>query len=155
MVESSMASSYRSHCFHLVWSTKERKKLILPHFESRLYAYMGGVIRASKGSLLEIGGVEDHVHLLVGLGNLDHYSVLIRNVKSNSSKWIHEEFPEMRDFGWQDGYGSFSVCQTQLEGIRSYVQNQKIRHQTQSFEQEYISILERFNVPYDPKFVFG
>ena len=97
-----MASSHRVHFFHLIWSTKDRKDLILPKVQDNLYAYMGGVVRNTGGSLMEIGGIANHVHLLVELSNLDRFTALLRNTKSSSTTWLKQRYPECRSFAWQD-----------------------------------------------------
>lgn len=150
-----MVSSNRVHFFHLVWSTKERKNLILPKMEERLYAYMGGIIRENGGSLLEIGGISNHVHLLIELSNLDRFTGLIRNTKSASTGWIKKEFPTNYDFAWQDGYGSFSVSQSNIDKTRKYIKNQKQHHQKQTFEEEYLKILVIHHIKFDERYVFG
>jgi putative transposase len=104
-----MTNSFRSHNFHLVWSTKNRKDLLLPKVQERLFPYMKGVASGLKTHLLEIGGTANHVHLLLRLGNLDNYSTVVRNLKTSSSSLLKREFPECHDFGWHDGYGSFCV----------------------------------------------
>jgi putative transposase len=149
-----MANSHRAHFFHLVWSTKGRRNLILPKMKEPLYKYMGGIIRNSKGNLLEAGGVANHVHLLVEVSLLDHYTSMIRNLKANSSSWLKREFPECFDFAWQDGIGSFSTAPSILEAQRSYILNQEKHHQKVTFETEYIKLLELHGVKYDPRHVF-
>ena len=149
-----MAGSHRVHFFHLVWSTKERRNLILPKMEERLYAYIGGIIR-KKASLLEIGGIENHIHLLIELSNLDLFSTLIRDTKSHSTSWIKKEFPLNKDFAWQDGYGSFSVSSSQIEKTRNYIKNQKQHHQSFSFEQEFLQFLKVHKAQFDERYIFG
>ncbi len=149
-----MANSHRVHFFHFIWSTKERKNLILPKIQQSLYSYMGGIIRKNKGSLLEIGGIANHVHLLVEISNLDIYTALIRSTKASSSSWIKKEFIECRDFAWQDGYGSFSVSSSLIDRVREYIKNQEQHHQTQSYEEEYIKFLDVNKVKYDRRYVF-
>jgi len=149
-----MASSHRIHFFHLIWSTKGRQNFILPKMEDRLYSYMGGIIRKSGGTLLEIGGIANHVHLLVELSNLDRFTSLIRNTKASSSSWLKQEFPECRYFAWQDGYGSYSVSYSQIEKVRCYIKQQKDHHNDQTFEQEYLKFLKMCNAQYDERYVF-
>ncbi len=149
-----MASSHRVHFFHLIWSAKRRQNLILPKIQDRLYSYMGGVIRKSNAALLEIGGIANHVHLLVELSNLDHFTALIRNTKASSSSWLKQEFPECRQFAWQDGYGSYSVSYSQIERVREYIKNQEEHHKTQTFEEEYLKLLNACDVQYDMRYVF-
>ena len=147
-----MATSFRVHYFHLVWSTKERRNLIVPKIKERLYPYMGGIIRKSGGTLLDIGGIPNHVHLLIELSNLDKFTALIRNTKASSTGWIKQEFPD-DFFAWQDGYGSFTVSKSQIDNVKHYIQNQEIHHKTQSFETEFINFLKVHQIDYDEKFV--
>jgi REP element-mobilizing transposase RayT len=149
-----MASSHRVHFFHLVWSTKGRKDLILNKMQDNLYAYIGGTIRKTGGSLLEIGGIANHLHLLVELSNLDHFTTLIRNTKTASTTWLKEEFSETEKFAWQDGYGSFSVSPSGLEQVREYIRTQEQHHKKYSFEQEYIKLLELHNAKFDKEYIF-
>jgi putative transposase len=149
-----MASSHRVHFFHIIWSTKARKNFILPKIQNKLYPYIGGVIRNSKGSLLEIGGIANHIHLLIEVSNLDGFTALIRNTKASSTSWLKKEFPECNTFSWQDGYGSFSVSYSQLIRAREYIKNQEIHHQNQSFEEEYIKLLDAHHIQYDPRYIF-
>lgn len=150
-----MAHSHKLHFFHLIWSTKNREKLITPVIQSQLYPYMGGIIRNLKGSLLEIGGMSDHVHLLINLKNLDKYSYLLRDVKSHSTLWIHKNFPELKQFEWQEGFGSYSLHFSLVETVRHYIHNQEKHHATMTFEEEYLKFLNGQNIEYDPRFVFG
>ncbi len=149
-----MASSHRVHFFHLIWSTKERKNLILPKMQENLYAYIGGVIRKTGGCQLEIGGIANHVHLLVELSNPDRFTALIRNAKASSTAWMKKEFSECRAFAWQDGYGSFTVSASQIDRTCEYIKNQEKHHKNRSFESEFIKFLELHKVKYDPRYVF-
>ncbi len=149
-----MASSHRVHFFHLIWSTKGRENLILPKTKNALYEYMGGIIRNTGGSLIEIGGIANHVHLLIELSNLDRFTALLRNVKSSSTTWLKQKYPDCRFFAWQDGYGSYSVSFSQLERTREYIRKQEEHHQRHSFEEEYLNFLKLNQVQFDPRFVF-
>ena len=149
-----MAHTHRNHYFHLIWSTKNRKRLIEDSWRERLYQYIGGTIRNQGSGLIEIGGVSDHVHLLIQMGNLDNYSSLIRMIKADSSKWIHKEWKDKKDFAWQEGYGSFAISYSHTDAVREYIKNQEEHHRKVSFETEYIRILEKNGVKYDPRFVF-
>ena len=122
--------------------------------QDRLYSYMGGIIRKSGAALLEIGGITNHVHLLVELSNLDKFTALIRNTKASSSSWLKQEFPEDRHFAWQDGYGSYSVSYSQIEKVRGYIRNQEEHHKTHTFEEEYLKLLNMCNAKYDERYVF-
>lgn len=150
-----MTHSYRIHFFHFIWSTKQRKPQISKQVHSRLYPYMGAITKNFSGNLLEIGGMPDHVHLLVELSNLDKFSSFVREIKSSSSLWVHKNFPDLQDFTWQEGYGSFSVSFSALENVRKYIQNQEKHHADMSFEEEYLKFLKLNNVNYDQRFVLG
>ena len=150
-----MANSYRSHYFHLIWSTKSRKKFIVEEIKQRLYEYIGGIARNYQAHLLSIGGTDDHIHLLISLGRLDKYTEIIKNIKSNSSQWIHKNFPKYSDFAWQDGYGSFTVSYSAIADVQNYIANQEKHHKAQSFENEYFELLNRNEIQYEDRYVLG
>jgi REP element-mobilizing transposase RayT len=139
---------------HVVFSTRNREPLIDPEWEDRLYGYVGGILGNRKCLLLIAGGMPDHVHLLVSLARTWSVADLVRDVKSNSSAWIHEEIPDMRHFSWQDGYGAFSVSVSQLDAVRKYVAGQKEHHARQSYQDEFRAILKRHGVEYDERYVW-
>ena len=97
----------------------------------------------------------DHVHLLIELSLLDKFSHFIRELKASSSQWIHKIFPNLHDFAWQEGYGSFSVSYSALQDVQKYIQNQEQHHATMSFEEEYLKFLKHHHVKYDERFVLG
>ena len=150
-----MTHSFRSHYYHLIWSTKNRKKMITPDIQPRLYAYIGGIIRSHEGHLLSIGGIDDHVHLLITAITPDKFSSTIRDAKSRSTVWIHETFPTHRYFSWQEGYSSFSISYSAIEKVIEYINNQKEHHKIITFEEEYLKLLKRHNIKIDERFVLG
>ncbi|MFA6916766.1 MAG: IS200/IS605 family transposase [Parachlamydiales bacterium] len=113
-----MTHSYRVHFFHLIWSTKQRRPLITKELQTRLYPYLGSIATNHNGRLLEIGGMSDHVHLLIELSNIDKFSHFIRDLKASSSLWVHKNFSGLADFAWQEGYGSFSVSYSSLDQVK-------------------------------------
>lgn len=147
-------TTHRVHFFHLIWSTKYRKNLILPKMMPDLFAYMAGTIKNNEGALLEIGGIENHLHLLIEVSNLDKFTMIVRNVKTSSSHWLKKNFPECKNFSWQDGYGSYTVSYSQIENVRKYIQNQAEHHKKISYESEYLRFLDTCKVEYNQKFVF-
>ncbi len=151
----SMTHSYRLHFFHLVWSTKNRVPYISKDIQERLYSYMAAITRNHSAKLLEIGGMPDHVHLLVEFCSPDKFSHFLRELKASSSLWIHKNFSHLQDFAWQEGYGSFSVSCSALENVRSYIQNQEKHHENMSFEEEYFKFLKLHRVKYDERYVLG
>jgi putative transposase len=150
-----MTHSYRLHYFHLIWSTKKRLPQISSDVQSRLYSYLAVITKNHSVKLLEIGGTSDHIHLLIEFSLLDRFSYFIRDLKASSSLWIHNNFPHLHDFSWQEGYGSFSVSYSSLEGAKTYIQNQEHHHATMSFEEEYLKFLKLHRVKYDERFVLG
>ena len=150
-----MTHSYRIHYFHLIWSTRNRTPWINAELKEQLYPYLAGIIKNHKGKLIAIGGMPDHIHILVELSLLDQFSAIIRMLKSSSSLWIHKTFPQNKDFAWQEGYGSFSVSFSNLEKVKMYIHNQEIHHENISFDQEYLTFLKHHNICYDERFVFG
>jgi putative transposase len=142
-----MAHSYTNLLYHIVYGTRERQRLIDDVFQPRLYEYLGGTIRGLKGVCLEIGGVEDHVHILAKLPPTIAISDFLEKLKANSSKWAKSV---RRDFGWQGGYSAFTVSESQVERVRHYVQNQREHHRKASFEEELIALLKAHGLPYDP-----
>jgi putative transposase len=149
-----MTHSFRSHYFHLIWSTRNRESLISRESQFSLYAYMGGVIKNYDGKLIEAGGTLDHVHLLVGLNLPDKFSDFIRDLKTSSSSWLKKNSSQQH-FAWQDGYGSFSVSYSSLEKVKQYIKNQEEHHKTKSFDEEYMQLLKKHKINFDTRFVLG
>ncbi len=140
--------------YHVVFGTKYRRESIRDEFSERLYEYIGGIIRGQNGHLIEIGGVEGHVHLLANLSPANSVSDSIRGIKANSSKWVNELAEVLDRFEWQKGYGAFTVSFSQIELLRRYIRNQREHHRVRSFEEEYIEFLQRHNIPFERKWLF-
>jgi putative transposase len=116
--------SFNSILVHCVWSTKNREPLLNSDLRERLWPYLGGIARESKMKALAIGGVADHIHMLISLPATLSVAKAVQLLKGNSSKWIHETFPKMRSFEWQEGYGAFSLGVSAVEATISYIRNQ-------------------------------
>ena len=129
--------------------------MILPDLRQRLYDYMGGILKTNGGRLLASGGTADHVHLLATLRPKPAVSDILRDLKANSSKWMHETFPKMRAFRWQDGYGAFTVSYSNIEQVRRYITNQEQHHRRMTFQEEFVQVLERHGIEYDPRYVWA
>ena len=149
-----MPQSLVSLNVHVVFSTKNREPFIDADLTPRLYAYVGGVLRNTGSVLLAIGGVEDHVHLLASLGRQVCIADLVRDVKSNSSGWVHETFPDRAAFAWQSGYGAFTVSKSVIERVKGYIATQEERHKKETFQQEYLRFLAEHGLEYDERFVW-
>lgn len=135
--------SFTSVHIHCVWSTKKREPLLRPKLRDRLWPYLGGIARENKMRALAIGGAADHVHSLVLLPDTMSVAKAVQLLKGNSSKWIHETFPEMRSFEWQEGYGAFSVGVSAIDATIAYIQNQTEHHRKRSFREEFAAMLRK------------
>ncbi len=150
-----MANTYTALFYHVIFSTKNRIKFIRPDIEQRVWAYIGGVARNHKMTAIQIGGVEDHLHALVMAPPTLAPFEIAKYLKGDSSKWIHEEFPDLQGFAWQDGYSAFTVSKSNAPIIVSYIQNQREHHQTQTFQEEYLEFLKKHGVEYDERYLWG
>ena len=150
-----MPHSYVSALMHCVFSTKERRKLITPEVQRRLWPYMGGVARENNMKALAIGGVEDHVHILLSLPATIPVAKAIQLIKGGSSKWLHDNFPAQRTFAWQEGYGAFSVSVSQVVNTAAYIEGQAAHHRRQSFEDEFRAFLKKHGIEFDERYVWG
>lgn len=144
-----MAKTYTKLIYHIVFSTKERIPLITGEIRERLYPYLGGVIRGEKGSLLEIGGVADHVHLLARFGAAIAVSEMVQRIKGNSSHWLNQQPASW--FAWQVGYGAFTVSESQVASVRAYIQRQEEHHKKVSFKDELLSLLRKHGIELDER----
>jgi REP element-mobilizing transposase RayT len=147
-----MPSTHLCLNIHLVFGTKNREPMIAAEWMERLHAYMGGTVRGLGAVPMEVGGITDHVHLLIGIKATHRLSDLVREIKSESSRWVHE-LTGTKDFAWQEGYGAFSVSPSACDAVKSYIRNQAKHHQHHDFREEYIELLGRSGVEYDARFV--
>jgi REP element-mobilizing transposase RayT len=149
-----MAQSYAGLFYHLIFSTKHRLPQIGDDWGHRLYEYIGGIIRDSGGALIAAGGMPDHVHLLTTLPKTLSISDGLRIIKTNSSLWIHQTWPERHDFVWQGGYGAFTVSASGVEDVRRYIANQREHHRHRTFQEEFVEFLKAYQVPYDKRYIW-
>ena len=149
-----MPGTYSQLLLHIVTSTKGRAPWISTEVAERLYPYIGGVVRAEKGVLYEIGGVEDHVHLYLRWRPDGRLSDLMRVVKAGSSKWMRETFPELAAFAWQEGYSVFSVSKSREDALKRYILGQAEHHKTVDFRSELLGLLRAHGIGFDEKYVF-
>ncbi len=148
-----MSSTHVCLNCHIVFSTKERRASIKESWEERLHSYLGGILRGLDAVPMEIGGVPDHVHILASLGACHRVDYVTRDLKSSSSKWVHEVIG-YRFFRWQDGYGAFSVGKTEIDRIRRYIREQKEHHRTKTFQEEYLELLIESGIEFDERFLW-
>ena len=136
-----MANTYTCLHYHINFGTKNRQRWISPVIEERLWAYLCGIAVKNGMTPIKIGGVEDHVH--------------VQLLKGGSSAWIHETFPKLAQFAWQDGYSAFTVSKSQLPDLIESVKNQREHHRTRTFQEEYRAFLDRHGVEYDERYLWG
>jgi putative transposase len=147
-----MASSFSSIYVHIVFSTKNRLPTIKGERSKRLHAYLIGIARNAGVTMIAIGGLPDHVHLLISLPGDLSVAKVVNLFKSNSSKWMNEQKP---GFAWQTGYSAFSVSASNVRAVKDYVLNQEDHHKKRDFRQEFVALLKKHNVDYDPRYVWG
>lgn len=144
-----MSHSYLHNPVHVVFSTKARRKLIPKESQSCLWAYLAGVCKKQKIFVHEIGGIEDHLHMLIQIPLTLAFSDALQEIKGSSSRWMGPKF------AWQRGFGIFGVSASNVDAVVQYIRTQEAHHRKMTFEQEFIALLERHGVAYDPRYVFG
>jgi len=149
-----MSQSYCNLIYYIVFSTKTHQRWLQDGIRARTHEYLGGAIRGEGGVALVVGGTSDHVHILAKLRQDHALSDVMRKTKAHSSGWIHKTFPELREFGWQAGYGAFTVSASQVEKVRRYVIEQEEHHQRVSFENEFTSLLKAHGIEYDERYLW-
>jgi putative transposase len=137
-----------------VFSTKDRRPLLTAQLRDRLSPFLGGIAREHQMKALSIGGVEDHVHLLLSLPATMPIAKAMQLIKGGSSKWVHDTFPDQRLFAWQTKYAAFSVSVSQLDKIIKYIENQERHHRKMSFREEFIALLKRHKIEYDERYLW-
>ena len=150
-----MASSYSNILIHLVFSTKHREPLIGDAWRHELHACMATIARNAECPLLAVNSMPDHVHLLLPLSRSVTMADLVRDVKVASSKWIGESGLTSTPFAWQTGYGAFSVSASHRVAVMEYIANQAEHHRRQSFQDEFVALLRRYEIDFEEKYVFG
>jgi REP element-mobilizing transposase RayT len=150
-----MGSTLSNLLYHVVFSTKDREPIITSKLREELYRYLGGIVKGEEGTSLQIGGMSDHVHLVLKLKPVHSISEFMRKVKGNSSKWINEMHGQGRRFSWQEGYGAFSISPSQLNHVIQYVKRQEEHHKKISFKDEFVQLLKRHHVEYDERYIWS
>ena len=138
----------------LVFVVKGRENLLKKTYREEVFKYMSGIVKAKGQKSIIINGVEDHVHLFIGLKPSMRLSDLVRDIKNNTTNFINEKRFVMGKFAWQEGYGAFSYSQSHIDNVYQYILNQEIHHQKKSFKEEYMELLEKFKIDYKEQFLF-
>ena len=147
-----MSHTYAQNAIHVVFSTKDRRKLMSREFRPRMWAYVAGVCKKLNVLVLAAGGMEDHVHFLLQIPPTLAAANAVLAIKSNSSRWASEEGLK---FAWQQGYGAFSVSNSNVPAVVRYIQNQEAHHKRMSFDAEFVAFLKKHGIEFDPKYVLG
>lgn len=150
-----MSHTYSNLLSHVVFSTKDRKPLIDAEMKPRLLGYVNGIVRESGGRILSLNSMPDHMHMLWELPPSASLSDSMRVVKTNLSRWVHEMWGSQKPFGWQTGYGAFSVSRWNLSAVAKYIEEQESHHHQRTFREEFVELLVKHGIDYDPRFAFG
>ena len=149
-----MAHTFTHLLNHIVFSTKDRAPLLDEDLKPRLFAYMGAIIRELGGQVILINGPTDHVHILTTIPARISLSDFMRDLKANSSGWVHKKFPDRRNFAWQTGYGAFAVSHSNLESVKEYIRTQEKHHRRHTFKEEFTAFLRRHEIEYNERYLW-
>jgi REP element-mobilizing transposase RayT len=149
-----MPNTYTQIHIQFVFAVKYRDGLIHSSFQGELYQYISGILKPHNHKLLAINGMPDHIHIFIGMRPTQSISDLMQDIKRSSSKWINEKQFLNRKFEWQEGYGAFSYSKSHVNSVINYIKNQEEHHKKESFKDEYLTFLKKFEIEYDERFVF-
>jgi len=149
-----MAHTFTSLLTHVVFSTAEPRPVLSDELRPGAHAYIGGILRNLRARPIAVGGTPDHVHLLIRLPADLSVADCLRVVKTNSSRWIKEQWPERRLFSWQGGYGAFTVSESNREAVIQYILDQEQHHQRISFQDEFMALLKKHEVEFDARYIW-
>ncbi len=149
-----MANTYTQIHIQAVFAVQNRRCLIDKMWEDELYKYITGIIQNYDHKVLQINGMPDHIHILFGMRPTQSLSELMQKVKQDSSKWINNKRFVKGKFSWQAGFGGFSYSKSQITRVINYIQNQEIHHRKKSFKEEYLDLLDEFEIDFDKRYIF-
>ena len=149
-----MANTYCQIYVHFVFAVQNRMGLIKQAWKDDLYKYITGIISNKGHKLMAIGGVSDHIHILVSMSPTQSISDLMADVKRSSSLWINERKLVPGKFSWQSGYGAFTYAKSQILNVANYIDNQEEHHKVKNFREEYEELLKDFGIEYDERYIF-
>lgn len=149
-----MANTYTQLYFHVIFSVQGRHNLIQFRWMDELHKYICGIVAGKNQKVYAIGGMPDHIHMLISVKPDVAISDLVRDIKANSSKWINSEKKVLGKFQWQEGFGAFTYSHSQLDAVIHYINNQEKHHNQKTFKEEYLEFLQKFDVDFDEKYLF-
>ena len=146
-----MGHTFSRILLHVIFSTKERRNSLFRDMRGDLLGYVQGIVRNEGAHLMAVNAIEDHLHLLLAARPVHAPAELVKTIKANSSRWIHETYAQLGDFGWQSGYGIFSVSESTVGDVTAYIEKQEEHHRRMPFAEELRLFLEKHRVEYDPE----
>jgi len=149
-----MAHTFTHLLVHIIFGTKDREPWLTEELKTPLHSYLAGILRNLEVNLTAVNGTADHVHLLVMLPADQSVAEVLRVLKTNSSRWVHETYPNLHSFGWQTGYGAFTVSRSNLDAVERYIRNQEEHHKKQTFQEEFVAFLDRHGIEYDARYLW-
>ena len=149
-----MPSTYTKLLIHMVFSTKNRERTLTPEIRVRLFPYLGGLAGGKEMTAIQVGGIEDHIHILLSIPTPITIAEAAKTLKGASSKWLHETFGRSEFTAWQEGYGAFTIGASQVERTRTYIERQEEHHKQETFKDEFLRFLEVNVVEYDPRYIW-
>ncbi|MDQ1096127.1 MULTISPECIES: IS200/IS605 family transposase [Chryseobacterium] len=149
-----MANTYTQIYIQIVFTVKGRQNLILKKYREELHKFITGIVNHRRQKLFAVFAMPDHIHMLVSLSPTISISELVRDIKAGSSKFINEKGWTNGKFNWQEGYGAFSYSRSNLDSVVNYILNQEEHHKKKTFKEEYLDFLQKFEIQYDPKYLF-
>lgn len=148
-----MANTFTQIYLQFVFAVENRISLIMPEWKNELYKYITGIVQNNKHKLIVINGTDNHIHIFIGYKSHQLIPELLQDIKGNSSKWINDKRLVYGKFQWQEGYGAFSYSHSHIDRVVKYIKNQEAHHKEKSFKEEYMELLERFEISYDEKYI--
>ncbi|MDP2208221.1 MAG: IS200/IS605 family transposase [Bacteroidota bacterium] len=149
-----MANTFTQIYIHIVFSVRSRASLIKEEWRKNLHQYITGIVQNKGHKMLAINSMPDHIHIFIGMKPDTALSDLVRDIKANSSKWINEEKIKPKKFEWQAGYGAFSYSHSQIGEVILYIKRQQKHHRLKPFKEEFIEFLKKYEIPYNPQYLF-
>ncbi len=149
-----MPNTFTQIYIHTIFAVQGRQSLIRPEWENKLYKYITGIVQNKEQKMLAVNGMPDHIHFVIGMKPTCCLSDLVREVKKSSNDYIKENKFTKFKFSWQEGFGAFSNGHSQLDRVIAYIKNQKIHHKKKTFKEEYLGLLQKYQIKFEDKYLF-
>lgn len=150
-----MANTYTQIHIQVVFTVQNRDCIISTNWKDELFKYISGIVSRNNHKLLAINGMPDHIHILLGLRPSQSLSDLMQDIKGSSSKWINDKKFIKGRFSWQEGYGGFSYCKSEVQTVTQYIINQAVHHKRKTFMEEYSELLKEFGIDFNERYLFN